>query len=91
MSESNVIELKDVVDISKVEMVLETLKQSAEKGGDVHVDVSQVTRIDTAGLQLLYSFQKTLIEQHGKVTITNPSDEFMQCARVVGFDKVLAF
>ena len=91
MADSNLVELADVVDISKVENLLETLKKTAEQGGEVNVDVSGVTRIDTAGLQLLYSFQKTLSDHHGKVTLTNPSDEFMQCARVVGFDQILAF
>lgn len=91
VSDLNVIELSDVVDISKVETLLETLKKSADQGGEVQVDVSQVTRIDTAGLQLLYSFQETLKEHHGNVQIANPSDEFMTCARLVGFEKVLAF
>ncbi|MCG8669026.1 MAG: STAS domain-containing protein [Pseudomonadales bacterium] len=91
MSEVNVIELNDVVDISKVETLLESMKKTADLGGEVQVDVSQVKRIDTAGLQLLFSFQETLKAQHGSVKISNPSDEFMNCARLVGFDKVLAF
>ena len=91
MSESNVVELEDVVDISKVEGLLESLKKSADKGGQIKVDASKVTRIDTAGLQLMFSFQKTLNDQHGQVTIVNPSDDFMKNARLVGFNEVLMF
>lgn len=91
MSELNVIELADVVDISKVETLYETLKKSAERGGEVELDASKVSRIDTAGLQLLYCFQELIKQQHGSVKVSSPSDDFMNCARLVGFEKVLAF
>ena len=91
MSDLNVIELADVVDISKVETLYETLKKSADKGGEVELNASHVKRIDTAGLQLLFSFQESLKQHHGSVKISEPSEEFMNCARLVGFEKVLAF
>ena len=91
VSEENVIELTDVVDISKVETLFETLKKSVDQGGEVKLDASRVTRIDTAGLQLLYSFQELIKQQHGSVKVSSPSEDFMICARLVGFEKVLAF
>lgn len=87
MPKSNVVELAGVVDISKAESLMETLKKTADKGGPIEIDVSKVSRIDTAGLQLLLSFQNTLNnEQHGKVAVTNPSEEFVQCAKLIGLD-----
>ncbi|PIE41571.1 MAG: hypothetical protein CSA49_02725 [Gammaproteobacteria bacterium] len=91
MSDLNVIELPDVVDISKAEILYELFKESFDKGEVLQLDASQVTRIDTAGLQLLYSLQESLKRRHGSVKISKPSDAFMQCAQLVGFEKALAF
>lgn len=90
MATPNVITLSDNVDISKVENLLQDFRTAVEQGGSMTLNAADVKRIDTAGLQLLYSFSKTLGEQGGSVSIENPSDAFINAARLVGFDKVLA-
>ena len=91
VAKSQVIKLSEKLDISKVESLLEEFRQAAEKGGSVSLDASAVQRADTAGLQLLFSLQKTLAEQGGNASITGASEDFMACASLVGFDKVLTF
>ena len=85
-----VIKLADSVDISKAENLLQEFRTVVEQGGDVTLNASEVKRIDTAGLQLLFSFGKTLQEQGGALLIEDPSEPFKTAARLVGFDKVLA-
>lgn len=85
------IELQDVIDISKVEGLMESFKSSADNSSHIELDAGQVKRIDTAGLQLLYSFQHTLNQQQGHVEIVNASQAFKECARLVGFDNILVF
>lgn len=89
MASENIVTLSGTVDISKVENLLRDFKQAAELGSPVKIDASAVERIDTAGLQLLYSFQKTMSDQQGELSIDDPSEAFMDCARLVGFEKLL--
>ena len=90
MVSPNIIKLADSVDISKAENLLQEFRTVVEQGGDVTLNASEVKRIDTAGLQLLFSFGKTLKEQGGALLIEDPSEAFKTSARLVGFDKVLA-
>ena len=90
MAKPKVIKLADKVDISKVENLLQELKEAAEHGGTMEIDASAVSGIDTAGLQLLFSVKKTLEDQGSKMEILDPSQEFVNAACLVGFDTVLA-
>ena len=89
MAKAKVIKLDEKLDISKAENMLQVLKEAVEQGGSMSLDASAVNRIDTAGLQLLFSFKKTLEDQGSKMEITHPSQEFVNSARLVGFDNVL--
>ncbi|MDX1694635.1 MAG: STAS domain-containing protein [Ketobacteraceae bacterium] len=91
MAKSNVVKLPEKLDISGVEALFREFRDLVEKGGSVRLDASRVKRADTAGMQLLYSLQKTLAEQGAKAAVADPSEDFMTCVRLTGFDKVLAF
>ena len=54
---------------------------------DVNIDASAVEMIDTAILQLLYTFVMKVTSANHKVNWINPSDEFISRARLIGLSR----
>lgn len=54
------------------------------KGCTVAIDGSHVTRMTTAGAQVLLSIQRTMAESHGEAVLHMPSDELKHTLQILG-------
>ncbi len=61
-----------------------------DKGGDIVLDSSAVTRIDTAFIQLLYQVQRTLAETSHCLQWVNPSEAVSRSVELLGMSEHLA-
>lgn len=64
------ITLPSVVTIAEAAALRDELLPALEQGGEVHLDVSALSRIDTAGVQLLLSLSNTLAMQDRQLIIS---------------------
>lgn len=55
----------------------------------VHLDLSGVTRIDTAGLQMLLAFVLEMRRQNRPLALLRPSEILAQSARLAGLSELL--
>lgn len=55
----------------------------------VELDLSGVTRIDTAGMQLLLAFVLEMRRHGRQLTLSNPSENVSQSARFAGLTELL--
>ncbi|HKJ94062.1 MAG TPA: STAS domain-containing protein [Gammaproteobacteria bacterium] len=77
-----------------VEHVPDLLPRSEKLLGDVpsvRVDLSAVTRMDSAGLALLVDWFGRARSEGLKLRFDNPPDQLLDIARVSGVDKILPF
>ena len=65
------------------------LRALSEKTHSVELDLSGVTRIDTAGLQLLLAFALELRRTGRQLALSRPSEVLAQGARLAGFSELL--
>jgi len=65
------------------------LLRALDGGADVTLDLSGVTRIDTAGLQLLLVFVLEMGKHSRRLTLSQPSESFSQSARLAGLSELL--
>jgi len=77
------------LEIVNVEQLFHSLEEVAQKGAPVSLKVDQVERADTASLQLLVAFRKSLLSQGLDVQLINPSDSFQQAAKLLGLSPSL--
>ena len=56
MNETSVVELPERLDISCVESLHLELEEVLSVGNNIHLDASKVSKLDTAGLQVLKAF-----------------------------------
>ena len=61
-----------------------------ESESDVSLDASDVSSLDTSGLQLILAARFSLEKPGRKLTVTNPSDALNQAITVSGADNILA-
>lgn len=62
----------------------EQLLQALEDGAAVELDLKEVSRMDTAGLQLLLVFVTAMKRQGSDVSILDASEAVKQCATSAG-------
>jgi anti-anti-sigma factor len=67
----------------------EHLLQALEDGTAVELDLGEVSRMDTAGLQLLLVFVTEMKRQGRDVSITAASETVKQCAMSAGVTELL--
>ncbi|MDK9761925.1 STAS domain-containing protein [Vibrio sp. D420a] len=83
--------LEDSLEISttlnKKQQYLDWLKL----GSPIKVDASQVSRVDTAGLQLLVSLFQTARRDGVDIQLCNPSQTFCDAIALLGVDMQLNF
>ena len=87
-AEDNVFELQSVQDISSVAELKEDLK-GLFKYEKVILDVSNVERIDTTSLQLLYAFIEEAKVNSLEIAWNSPSEAMTNSARLLGMEEVL--
>lgn len=89
MTENIALELDASIDISVVEKLHETLSEITASGEFINIDVGKVERLDTAALQLLYSYQQSMDKKNASVVFVNPSEAFMDNATLLGMHQAL--
>ena len=67
----------------------EQLLQALEDGAAVELDLTAVTRMDTAGLQLLLVFVSDMKRQGRGVSVLGASETVKQCAMSAGVNELL--
>jgi ABC-type transporter Mla MlaB component len=67
----------------------EQLLQALEDGAAVELDLVSVSRIDTAGIQLLLAFVFDMKRQGRSVSVVDASDVVRQCAKSAGVAELL--
>lgn len=76
-----------IVNETKQEMV--TQLQTDETIPHINIDASQLSRVDTAGLQLLTAFVIDINRQKIDFTWKNVNDELVVCAQRLGLNELL--
>ena len=80
------IDCSEQLTIAQCAEVYQQLLAAMAEGQAVNIDVSQLQRIDTAALQLFFSFQRDARAQ-GLVTIwSEPSKVFCDAVDILGMD-----
>ncbi len=86
MNSINEIQCGEQLTIAHCADIYAQLLAAMAEGQAVNIDVSQLQRIDTAALQLFYSFQRDARAQ-GVVTIwSEPSKVFCDAVDILGMD-----
>ena len=75
--------------IDSVETLRQLLLTALAAKTSVELDLSGVTRIDTAGLQLLLAFVLEMQRQKRPLSLQRPSEIFAQSARLAGLNDLL--
>lgn len=89
VADNQVLELKESLDISVVEKLYESLNDITQIGDSVRIGVGNVERIDTAAMQLLYSYQQSMDKKHTMVSFVGPSKAFMESLTLLGMQNFL--
>ncbi len=89
MTDDQVLELKGSLDISVVEKLHESLNDIAPIGDNIRIGTSNVERIDTAAMQLLYSYQQSMNKKHKAVSFVGPSKAFVDSLTLLGMHNIL--
>lgn len=76
--------------INSVSELKETLLDLLSKQSSIELDISQVTRADTASIQLLCSLQKNLAETQQQITWHGSSNALFVAAKTLGVQDFLA-
>ncbi len=84
--ENGAIVLKGNLAVAEIEATHTRLEAMLDESNQtIEVDLKEVAEIDTAGLQLLYSFKKT-IEETGVFHIRDASTAVKEALTLSGFD-----
>lgn len=72
--------------IVKAEELHAQMESLIQSGVDIEIQSSNVEQIDTAALQLLYSFHQSLMQDNRKMSWPNPSEQVVSTAKLLGID-----
>ena len=75
--------------INHVESLYVQLSDLMDSGEDIVLDIDEVEKADTAGLQLLCVVQKNLIETGHKIAWRGRSDPLVDTAKLIGVAEFL--
>lgn len=90
MTSPVVFDLPENLTIASTEALHEQLEPLSNGSADVVFNASAVSRADTAGLQLLYSFLKTLKSHDASLSWSAPSSVLIDTAEQLGLKQHLA-
>ncbi len=79
-----VVNCEPTIDISSAQTLYDHLKNALSNNHDVEIDASEVTRVDTAILQVFTAFFQELKSREQRVTWTGVSDAFYTSAKLLG-------
>ena len=75
--------------INEVESLHNQFKALMASGDDVVLDISEVSKADTAGLQLLCVVQKSLLEIGHQIEWHGSSESLLSTAKTIGVNEFL--
>lgn len=79
-----VIDCGELLTIADVGNMYAELLEAMIEGETVCFDCSEVKRIDTAGLQMLFSYAREIKSQGGEMLWNSPSKNFVDSAKLLG-------
>lgn len=84
MSNAVTVDLPENLTIANAESLYSELDQYINGSKDVVFSANDVARADTAGLQLIYVFMKTLKEREAEVSWSSPSSALIEASEQLG-------
>lgn len=90
MAGSVKLDLPENFTIAAAEGLHHEMEEMLAGGQDVVVNGSAVERVDTAGLQLLYSFQEALKGVEASISWSEPSTSLLEASEKLGLKELLA-
>lgn len=74
------------ITIYEAKKMLGLLKESFEAGDELKIDLTEVSSIDTSGIQLIWSVHKTAKKMGKKYSVTGASEAVLKTIRRAGLD-----
>lgn len=84
--EPGVVQLKGIVDLSNVNRFARAVDQVVAEGGDLHVDLAQLSFIDLTGLWVLHDATERLARAGRRLTLSSPPPTFDKVLDILGWD-----
>jgi len=85
------IKLEGAMSIAKAEGLHQQLEAALREYSCIEIDASEVSRVDTAIVQLLASFLTDAENSGVQVSWRSVSDEMKEGVRLLGMDQILSF
>lgn len=89
-SDVTTVQLPDEFTIAEANDIQQSLLRVFEQQGPIRVNAGDVSRTDTAALQLMYVFQRALNENGAAIHWLAVSEAFTESAKLLGLDELLA-
>lgn len=89
MSEQVTVDLPENLTIASADTLHANLEPYISGSQDVLLNAAEVTRVDTAGLQLMYVFIETLKKSSANVSWGAPSNALLDAANQLGITEQL--
>lgn len=88
-SDEHMLKLPEELAITKVESLHQDLLNELSTNDDVCLDISEVSRSDTASIQLLCALQKHLLSVHHKIIWIGQSEPLNNAINQLGLNEYL--
>lgn len=88
--QNDCIKLPDELSIAQSAEYFQLFMSRIEKGGDIELDADSLTRIDAAGIQLLYVVQRALTEGGCSLRWAATSQQLKESVALLGMTESLA-
>ncbi|KID59076.1 hypothetical protein N473_08035 [Pseudoalteromonas luteoviolacea CPMOR-1] len=85
------IKLPSELAINKVEELYQMFVQELESGQAICIDISDVSKVDTASIQMLCALQKRLLNFDQKITWHGDSPILFESVEQLGLTEILSF
>ncbi len=89
MSNAVTVDLPENLTIANAESLYNELDQYISGSKDVVFSANDVARADTAGLQLIYVFMRTLKQHEAEVSWSSPSSALIEASEQLGLKEHL--
>ena len=90
MSKKTTITLPEQLDISQGVSIRDKMDKTLDKDANsIEIKADKVERADSAGIQLLLSFQAAAMAKNKEVTLLKPSDELLAAVKLLGATELL--
>ena len=88
-NENSDVRLASRLEASQADELRELILESRDPTRALHVDASDVTRIDTPALQILAAAARDQARNQQEFSINKPSEAFLEASALVGMTEVL--